>query len=262
MQGDCMLLNMYRFQDRVAVVTGGGSGIGRATAQRLAAEGARVWILDRDEDRAEPVAAELRAAGHAAHARAIDVSDAVSVTDVVTGILDQESRLDVMVNNAGITLAGTVWETDPADWARVVAVNLGGVFNGIRAVFPAMMKTGGAIVNTASDAGLVGWPGQAAYGASKSGVVGLTRSAAMDGAPFGIRVNAVCPGFTETPLVDAWLAAEDDPLAARRAAAAEQPLGRMAEPGEIAAAIAYLGSDEAAFVTGVALPVDGGVTAR
>lgn len=252
-----------RFEGQVVLVTGGASGIGRAAAERFSAEGARVWILDHDLPEAQRVADVLRADGGFAEGAELDVTDPVAFDGVVGEILSRESRVDVLVNNAGVTLAASVWETDPVDWARVIGVNLTGVFNGMRAVFPSMIRARrGSVVNTASDAGLVGWPGQAAYCASKSGVLGLTRAAAMDGAAHGIRVNAVCPGFTRTPLVERWVAGLADPEAAMAEAAAEQPLGRMAEPWEIAAAIAFLGSDEAGFITGVSFPVDGGVTAR
>ena len=258
-----MMCNMKRFESRVAVVTGGASGIGRATVDRLAHEGARVWVLDRDDAQAHRVADDLRAAGCAAQGAGLDVADAASFDAVVDEILRREARIDVLVNNAGVTLAGAVWETTPEEWAQVIAVNLTGVFNGIRAVFPTMIEAGrGAIVSTSSDAGLVGWPGQAAYCASKSGVLGLTRASAMDGAPHGVRVNAVCPGFTRTPLVERWVADRPDPEAAMREVAAAQPLGRIAESSEIAAAIAFLASDEAGFITGVGFPVDGGVTAQ
>jgi NAD(P)-dependent dehydrogenase (short-subunit alcohol dehydrogenase family) len=151
----------------------------------------------------------------------------------------------------------------PEDWARLVAVNLTGVFNGCRAALPHMIRQRrGAIVSTASDAGLVGWPGQAAYCASKAGIIGLTRAAAVDAAPFGVRVNCVCPGFTNTPLVSAWIRAQPDPEAARREVVSTQPMGRVGSPAEIAAAIAFLASEEAGFITGVAMPVDGGVTAQ
>jgi meso-butanediol dehydrogenase/(S,S)-butanediol dehydrogenase/diacetyl reductase len=247
-----------RFDDAVAVVTGGGSGIGRAVCERLAEEGARVWVADIDLAAAERVAASLGAVP-----LQLDVSDAAAVAAAVDGIVEHAGRIDVVVNNAGITHDGSVWETTPADWARVLAVNLSGVFYGCRAALRHMIAARrGAVVNTASDAGLVGWPGQAAYCASKGGVVQLTRAAAMDAAPYGVRVNCVCPAFTDTPLTEAWIGLQPDAVEARANIAMEQPLGRIGTPEEIAAAIAYLASDEAAFVTGVALAVDGGVTAR
>jgi NAD(P)-dependent dehydrogenase (short-subunit alcohol dehydrogenase family) len=247
-----------RFQDRVALVTGGASGIGRATCERLAAEGASVWIADVDGDRATAVAETVPGA----HGLRVDVADEASVRVAVESVLAADGRIDVLVNNAGVTLGAPLWETDPADWQRVLDVNLTGVFLGCRAVLPHMIAAGrGAIVNTASDAGLVGWPGQSAYCASKGGVVLLTKSAAMDAAPYGVRVNCVCPGFTATPLVDAWIDQQDDPEQARAEIEQGRPLGRMGRPEEVAAAIAYLASDEAAFVTGIALPIDGGGTA-
>jgi NAD(P)-dependent dehydrogenase (short-subunit alcohol dehydrogenase family) len=248
-----------RFESSVALVTGGGSGIGRATCERLAAEGARVWVADLDEAAAERVASELPCAT----ARGVDVSDAGRVEQLIQEIIEADDRLDVLVNNAGVTLGAPAWETTPEQWAHVLAVNLTGVFNGCRSALRHMIgQRQGAIVSTASDAGLVGWPGQSAYCASKAGIVGLTRAVAMDAAPYGVRVNCVCPAFTDTPLVEAWVRAQPDPAAAREQVAAGQPVGRMGAPEEIAAAIVFLSSDESSFITGVALPVDGGVTAR
>jgi meso-butanediol dehydrogenase/(S,S)-butanediol dehydrogenase/diacetyl reductase len=248
-----------RFAGAVAVVTGGASGIGKAVCERLAAEGAEVWVADLDARAADRVAATLPKAS----AAGVDVADPEAVDAMVGEIVRSSGRIDVLVNNAGVVLDASVWETSPADWARVLAVNLSGAFYGCRAALPHMIAARrGAIVNTASDAGIVGWPRQAAYCASKGGVVQLTRAAALDAAPYGVRVNCVCPAFTDTPLVDAWVQAQADPDAARAAVAREQPLGRIGRPEEIAAAIAYLASDEAAFVTGAVLPVDGGVTAR
>jgi NAD(P)-dependent dehydrogenase (short-subunit alcohol dehydrogenase family) len=248
-----------RFESSVALVTGGGSGIGQATCQRLAAEGARVWVADLDQAAAERVASELPCAT----AREVDVSDADRVDQLIQEVIETNGRLDVLINNAGIALGAAAWETTPQQWARVLAVNLTGVFNGCRSALRHMIgQRQGAIVSTASDAGLVGWPGQSAYCASKAGIVGLTRAVAMDAAPYGVRVNCVCPAFTDTPLVEAWVRAQPDPAAAREEVAAGQPVGRMGTPQEIAAAIAFLASDESSFITGVALPVDGGVTAR
>lgn len=252
-----------RFAGQVAVVTGGASGIGFATVERLLVEGASVWLLDRDSAAAHAVAERCAAAGLAARAAELDVADGIAFERVVSGIVATEGRIDVLVNNAGVVHAGSVWETSHEDWARVVAINLTGTFNGIRAVFPAMMRAGrGAIVNISSDWGLVGAPGEAAYIATKTGVVGLTRAAAMDGAGHGIRANAVCPGYTQTPLLDGWVAAQDDPAQAMADIAAHQPLGRVGTAYEVAALIAFLASCEAGFITGAAVPVDGGVTAR
>jgi meso-butanediol dehydrogenase/(S,S)-butanediol dehydrogenase/diacetyl reductase len=254
-----MQVPVRRFEGAVALVTGGGSGIGRATCERLAAERAHVWVADLDQPAAERVAKALPGA----RARQVDVSDFQQVERLVDGIMAESGRLDVLINNAGVTLGAPVWQTGPEQWAQVLAVNLTGVFYGCRAALPHMIRQRrGAIVSTASDAGLVGWPGQSAYCASKAGIVGLTRSVAMDAAPYGVRANCVCPAFTDTPLVEAWVQSQPDPATTRAQVASAQPLGRMGEPAEIAAAIAFLASEEASFITGVALPVDGGVTAR
>lgn len=247
---------LARFAGKVALVTGGASGIGRAAAIRLAAEGATVWIADLAAP--APDDAALRPMRHVR----LDVSDETAVDAAVAAVIAQAGRLDLVVNAAGIATPGAVTETELADWLRVNAVNLTGTFLVTRAAMRAMKRSGGAIVNVASDAGLVGQTGQAAYAASKGGVVQFTRAAALDGAPDLIRVNCVCPCFVATPLVEDWLSRQPDPVAARRAAKADQPIGRMGRPEEIAAAIAWLGSHEANFVTGIALAVDGGTTAR
>lgn len=248
-----------RLEGRVAAVTGGGSGIGAATARRLCAEGAHVWLLDRDGDAAADVADELGDADVAE----LDVADAEAVTAAVDQILKSHGGLDVMIANAGVTLEASVWDTTPAQLKHVIDVNLTGAFHCAARAMASMVARGrGAVVFTSSDAGLVGWPSQAAYCATKGALVALTRAAAIDAAPHSVRVNCVCPAFTATPLTDAWLAQMPDPEAAGAEIAAQAPLGRIARPEEVAAAIAFLASDEARFITGVALPVDGGVTAQ
>jgi meso-butanediol dehydrogenase/(S,S)-butanediol dehydrogenase/diacetyl reductase len=252
-------MSLGRFKDRVAVVVGGGSGIGAATARRLAAEGAMVRVADVNLSAARETVAGIPAAA----ACYVDVTDRQSVESMVRSVMAADTNVDVLVNCVGLPLAGTAADT-PADvWDRVLSVNLTGTFNTCRALLPHMMARGvGAIVNVASDAALVGMRGQAAYCAAKAGVVQLSRAAALDAASRGVRVNCVCPCFTDTPLVRAWIESAADPAAALHEAMTAQPIGRMGRPEEIAAAIAFLCSDEANFITGAVLPVDGGVTAR
>jgi NAD(P)-dependent dehydrogenase (short-subunit alcohol dehydrogenase family) len=245
-----------RMRGKTAVVTGAGSGIGRATAVRLAAEGARVACVDRAGGRAEETATLITAAGGEALALTADVTDETACTRMVEATLGRFGALTTLVNSAGVTSAAGP-EPPPDEWRRVLDVNLGGTWLASRAAREALAAGGrGSVTNLASIYGLVGGSMSAAYAASKGGVANLTRQLAMQWAP-AIRVNCVCPGHVETPLTASVMG---DP-AWRARMITRYPLGRFGHVDDVAAAILYLASDEASFVTGVALPVDGGYTA-
>jgi NAD(P)-dependent dehydrogenase (short-subunit alcohol dehydrogenase family) len=247
--------------EKVALVTGAGSGIGRAVAQRLAAAGAKVVVADFNEEAGARTSAELKMSGAEAASRRTDVSNSDEVQGLIAFTVRTFGRLDCAVNNAGIQgeLASTA-DCSEENWDRIVDTNLKGVFLCMKYELREMLRRGGgAIVNIASNFGVVGSPQMPAYSASKHGVVGLTKTAAIEVAARGVRVNAVCPGPTLTPLAEAVI--RDTP-GIIDAINSRLPIGRMASPEEIARAVAWLCSDEATFVVGGIFPVDGGYVAQ
>lgn len=254
---------MNRFRDRVVLITGGNSGIGRAASLAFAAEGGEVVIAARDEDKSQAVVEEVVAAGGVASSVVCDVTSASDAEAAVAAALDRHGRLDVVFNNAGVIHRDkTVPATTEAQWDDTFAVNVKGTFLISKAAVPVMAEQGGgAIVNNASYFGLVGGTGAAAYSASKGAVVLLTKSMALDHAADGIRVNCVCAGSVDTPMLAGEMEAMGGTDTVRPLFEAKHPIGRIATPGEIAAAVLFLASDESAFVTGAAFPIDGGLTA-
>jgi len=250
---------VQRFADKHALVTGAGSGIGRAIALRLAAEGAHVTILEARPEAGEQTAAEIRAAGGAAGVVAADVSNTDSMRAAFAGI----ERLHLLVNNAGIAHIGDVLTTTAEDLDRIYAVNIKGVYHGLHFGVPKLLAAGGgAIVNLASILSKMGVEDRFAYGMSKGAVLTMTLSVARDFITQSIRCNCVCPARVHTPFVDGYLAKNYPGREAEMFAqlSATQPIGRMGRPEEVAALIAFLCSEEAAFITGSAYDIDGGMT--
>ena len=248
-----------RFERETVVVTGGAGGIGRAICRRCADDGAHVVVADLDADGGRETAERIEDAGGSAESRELDVTDADAFAETVEAIA-ADRDLAAVVNNAGIGQTPTpMEETDAETLNRIVAVNMTGVWNGCQAAIPALKaQEGGSIVNTASLAGLIGSPGQAAYSMTKGAVVNLTRAVAAELGSHGARANAVCPGIVETQLVKTDFEDHGEWDDVKAAMADEYPLGRLGQPADVANAVAFLASDEADWITGQTLVVDGG----
>jgi NAD(P)-dependent dehydrogenase (short-subunit alcohol dehydrogenase family) len=248
-----------RLAGKVAIVTGGGSGIGRATAERFAQEGAKIMVADYNAEMGQETVEAIKAAGGRATFVAVDVSDSAQVQQMVRVALEVYDGIDILFNNAGVLLDGTVLDTDEEAWNRLMSINLTGVYLCSRAVLPHMIRRGGgAIVNVSSSTGAQDVAGNiAAYVTSKGGVTLLTKAMAVDHARDNVRVNAIAPGPTDTPMLRNAMTPEG-----LEQFAATFPMKRLGRPEELAAAALFLASDEASFVTGAVLPVDGGQTSQ
>ncbi|HMA06598.1 MAG TPA: 2-hydroxycyclohexanecarboxyl-CoA dehydrogenase [Ramlibacter sp.] len=252
---------MQRFEGKTAIVTGGGGGIGGATCRRLAQEGARVAVYDMNLDAAETVASAIRDAGGRAQAFRCDITSRADVDAAVAATQAQLGPIDVLVNNAGWDLFKPFTKTEPADWDKLIAINLTGALHLHHAVLPEMAtRKSGRIVNVASDAARVGSSGEAVYAACKGGLVAFSKTIAREHARHGITVNVVCPGPTDTALLAGVAEGAPSPEKLLEAFARAIPMGRLGQPDDLAGAIAFLASDDATFVTGQVLSVSGGLT--
>lgn len=248
---------------KVALITGAGAGIGLETALAFGKIGTKVALVDNSTQNGEQGLKAMEKLGYTAKLIVVDVQKSTQVQQAISEVEKSWGRLDVLVNNAGIYFQGSAVETSEEVWEQILAVNLTGAFLFTKYAVPLLTKHGGGVVvNVASEAGLVGIKGQVAYNVSKAGMIGLTKSCAVDFASLGVRVNCVCPGTTDTPLVQAAIHRTSDPSQARRNLESVRPLNRLGRPEEIASAIVYLASDEAGYATGAILSIDGGYTAQ
>ena len=252
-----------KLQDRIAIITGGGTGIGRACAVLFAQEGAKVALVGRRAEPLQEVERQIQQSGGMALSIQADVTSEEDVKRMAEAVFGEWRRIDVLINSAGTSAKGSVLETSVEDFDRVMASNVRGTFLTCKYVVPYMLaQKSGSVINIASMFGMVGVPQRVAYATSKGAVINMTRAIAMDHAADGVRVNCLAPGWVETELSLYMISLEPDPAAALKARQAMHPIPRGGKPEEVAAAALYLASDDAQWVTGACLPVDGGYTAR
>ncbi len=250
-----------KLENKVTIITGAGSGIGQAAAILFAQEGARVLVADYAPEGGRATVEQIRENGGQALFVEADVSNAADVERMIHVALDTYGRIDVLFNNAAVTIPATVVDTTDEVWDRTMDIDLKGVYLACKFAIPHMLPEGGSIINTASMCGLVASKSQAPYSAAKGGVVALTRQMAIDYAPYNIRVNGIAPSEVRTPMFLGFINRSPDPEQKMRELVARIPLGRVAEPVELARAALFLACDDSSYVTGVILPVDGGLTA-
>ena len=249
-----------RLKDKVAIVTGSSKGIGEGIARVFSHEGAKVVVVCRTEDAGEKMAEELGASEGRAIFIKTDVTSSKSIQNMIDTTIKTFGKLDILVNNAGYHLSKNVEETSEQEWEFIINTNLRSTFLCSKYAIPHLRKTKGNIINISSMVGLVGQPNAGAYSATKGGQIAMTKGMALDFAKEGIRVNVICPGWIQTPLVEDWFSQQKDPEAARKYIFGQHPLGRIGTIEECGKAALYLASDDAAFVTGITLNTDGGVT--
>ncbi len=250
-------LRYMRLQDKVALVTGAASGIGRAIAAAFAREGARVIAVDRDAVRGRAVVAEISTAGGRARLAVVDVADAAAVRALMGSVREEDGELDILVANAGVMICKTLEDTSEEEWDRMHGVNLRGMFLTIKYGGPLVRRPGGVILTTGSIDGLFGAPENAAYAATKGGIIAMSRAAALDYAKAGIRLNCICPGWIDTPINDLYFGGKPEE---KEKAARLHPVGRLGTAGDIANAAVFLATDDASFILGTPFVVDGGMT--